>query len=381
MKNALPSDISQLLGGLSPERFLAGYWHRKPLLVRHAIPAMQALLSRAELFALATDDAVEARVVERAGRQWRLEHGPFPARALTARRSNPWTLLVQGVNLHHDGADALMRRFDFVPAARLDDLMISWAADGGGVGPHFDSYDVFLLQAAGRRRWRVSMQRDRALVADAPLKLLRDFRPAMEWVLEPGDMLYLPPGCAHDGVAEGECMTYSIGFRAPSAGELARGLLEHLADNIERPGMYADPGLARPRRTAELDDAYVARALHLIGRIEPTRAQVTDFLGTHLTEPKPSVFFDAPERPLGRAAFGRALAARGLRLDRRSQMLHSGRNLYINGETVRIAGNAASLKILADARRLDAGTAVAGTACDLLYAWYTHGWTHLGSRP
>ena len=288
---------------------------------------------------------------------------------------------MQGVNLYHPGADALIRRFSFIPAARLDDLMISWASDGGGVGPHFDSYDVFLLQAQGRRRWRISMQRDRTLEADAPLKILADFRATEEWVLEPGDMLYLPPGCAHEGVAEGECMTYSIGFRAPSATELARGLLEHMADSIERIGMYTDPDLRPVHAAAALPDDYIDRAVRLIGRLQPTRAMVAEFLGRSLSEPKPNVFFDPPGRPLGRAAFFRALHRRGLHLDGKTRMLHHRSKLFINGELVQLRPVPAALRRLADARAFAADTGFNDSASELLYSWYTHGWLHLGVEP
>ena len=379
MKNELPSDISQLLGGYSPDRFLKLFWHKKPLLIRRAIPAMNAPVSKAELFALAARDTVESRLVARDGRRWSLLHGPFSVHELRAKKAHPWTLLVQGVNLHHDAADEFLRRFAFIPAARLDDLMISWASDGGGVGPHFDSYDVFLLQARGSRRWRISSQEDRSLVAGAPLKILRKFRPDCEFVLDPGDMLYLPPGCAHEGVALGECMTWSIGFRAPSAQEQARGLLEHLADQVERDGMFADPDLRPARESALIDDAYLAQAMRLIGRLQPSREEVAGFLGTSLSEPKADVFFAAPAAPLGKPGFARAIAVRGVRLDRKTRMLHRGESLFINGEVIQTAP--AVLRRLADARCLESVPATAGAAAGLLYAWYTHGWLHTGRTP
>jgi 50S ribosomal protein L16 3-hydroxylase len=378
MKNQLPSDISQLLGGYSPGRFLARHWHKKPLLIRNAVPGLELALTRAELFELATRDDAESRVVVRDGQRWTLEQGPFSARALRARRAGPWSLLVQGVNLHSIEADALMRRFSFIPAARLDDLMISWASDGGGVGPHFDSYDVFLLQAQGRRRWRISMQDDRSLIPDAPLKILRRFRATAEYLLEAGDMLYLPPGCAHDGVAEGECMTYSIGFRAPSAQELARGLYEHLADTVVRAGMYADPTLKPAATPALLDDAYVTQAARLIGTIAPNRDTIAGFLGRYLTEPKAHVVFDAPDEPLGAAAFARTVAAHGATLDIRTAMLHRAGHVYINGEAV--ASTSATLKRLADARHLGPTARPGSGALKLLYAWYQHGWLHPGDH-
>jgi len=379
MKNKLPSDISQLLGGYSTDEFLANYWHKKPLLIRNAMPGFEPVVSKGDLFALAAREEVESRRISRHGRQWQLQQGPFSAAALKRGGADPWTILVQGVNLHHTGADALLNRFSFIPAARLDDLMISWASDGGGVGPHFDSYDVFLLQAAGRRRWRVSTQRDRELLPDAPLKILKNFRSEHEWVLEPGDMLYLPPGCAHDGVAEGECMTYSIGFRAPSAEELTRGFLEYLADNVVRSGMYADPGLKPVQSAAAIPEDYLDRALKLIGKVQPTRASVAAFLGSYLSEPKPNVFFDPPQRPMSPAAFARAAQSQGVRLDGKSRMLHYKGTLFINGEPVAARPVPAVLKRLADLRSLPPAGAAGETASELLYAWYEDGWLHIGA--
>ncbi|MBC7621667.1 MAG: cupin domain-containing protein, partial [Candidatus Saccharibacteria bacterium] len=223
----------QLLGGLSPELFMKRHWQKKPLLVRNAIANFKPLLDRSALFELAARDDVQARMVIQApgdasgkaplqasakAPAWQFRHGPFERRAFPPLKQPGWTLLLQGVDLHHDGVHALMNQFRFVPDARLDDLMISYASDSGGVGPHFDSYDVFLLQAHGRRTWRISRQKDLSLQPDVPLKILANFVPEEEFVLEPGDMLYLPPGCAHDGTAMGECMTYSIGFRQPNRG-------------------------------------------------------------------------------------------------------------------------------------------------------------------
>ena len=376
----LPSDLHQLLGGLSPATFLKKYWQKKPLLIRNAMPGLAPPVTRAELFELAGRDEVESRLVARQGRDWRMERGPFARRQLKRPPGEKWSLLVQGVNLHAPAADALLGRFDFVPRARLDDLMISWACDGGGVGPHFDSYDVFLLQAQGRRRWQVSMQRDRSLVPGAPLKILKNFKPEDEFVLEAGDMLYLPPGAAHDGVAIGDCMTCSIGFRAPAAAELARGFLEYLADRTERPGLYADPGLSPAQDTALIDDGMVVRAAKLAWPAKPTRAAFEEFLGLHLTEPNPNVFFDAPEQPLSRAAFVRAAARAGLKLDLQTQLLHRGKHVYINGEAQAMPKapvDAELLRRLARARHLPPLRLPAAVA-EIFYAWYEYGWLHTG---
>ena len=206
-------------------------------------------------------DDLESRLVQRQGRRWRVRHGPFGPRELQRLPRSGWTLLVQGVNHALPAAQRLLDAFSFIPYARLDDVMVSYAPAGGGVGPHFDNYDVFLLQGEGRRRWRVSRQRDLELVAGAPLRILRRFRPAREWVLDPGDMLYLPPRCAHDGVAMGGgCITYSIGFRAPDAQELGARFLDYLQDRLRLSGIYEDPGLKPQRHPGRLGDDMVRNA-------------------------------------------------------------------------------------------------------------------------
>jgi 50S ribosomal protein L16 3-hydroxylase len=236
--------VLESLGDLSVDQFMRRHWQRAPLLVRRAIPAFAPPIDRAGLVALARRDDVESRLVTAFDGRWSMRRGPFER--LPPRRRPGWTLLVQGVDAQVDAAHALLRRFAFVPEARLDDLMVSVASDGGGVGPHVDSYDVFLLQSHGRRRWRIAPPGDATLVDGLPVKLLAHFRPTQEWVLEPGDLLYLPPGWGHDGVAEGECITCSIGFRAPSRHEF---LAAFLADAADAPGgaapRFGDRG--RPR--------------------------------------------------------------------------------------------------------------------------------------
>ena len=196
-----PGADSVRLGGLSTATFLRRHWHKAPLVVRGALPGFEGPFSARALFTLAARDDVESRLVLREGTRWTLSHGPFRRSDLTSLPARDWTLLVQGVNLVHPAGEALLRRFSFLPYARLDDLMVSYAVPGGGVGPHEDSYDVFLLQGFGRRRWRFGKQADHALLPNRPLKILRRFTPAHDEVLGPGDMLYLPPHIAHDGVA------------------------------------------------------------------------------------------------------------------------------------------------------------------------------------
>ncbi len=241
-----------LLGGLSAAQFMRRYWQKKPLLVRQAIPAMVPPIERGALFALAEQEEVESRLIRHGKAGWTLKHGPLPRRALPPLKQPGWTMLVQGVDLHHEGVHELLRQFRFLPDARLDDLMISYASDTGGVGAHFDSYDVFLLQAQGRRRWSIGKQSDLRLQPGVPLKILENFEPEQTFVLEPGDMLYLPPRYAHDGVAVGDdCMTCSIGLRSSALGELGADLLARMAqaysEDLETRARPSWRAIATPR--------------------------------------------------------------------------------------------------------------------------------------
>jgi len=364
-----------LLGGLSPARFLRDVWHKQPLLIRGAIPGFAPLLTRDQLFHMATRDDVETRLVSHFNRRWQVERGPFAQ--LPAPEKKRWTLLLQGVNLHDDGADQLLRRFRFIPDARLDDLMISYASDGGGVGPHFDSYDVFLLQAHGRRRWRIGAQTDLTLVEGAALKILKHFTPEQEFVLEPGDMLYLPPHYAHDGVALGECMTYSIGFRAPSYQELGEAFLQFMADSIDLPGRYADPDLRASTQPAEISGAMLSKVAAQLDKVRFTADDIAIFLGQYLSEPKASVFFDPPARPLTPARFRQASEKRGVRLSRKTIMLHRNKHLFINGESFDVDGADRLLLYRLANRRMLEGSEVATASADVqeaLHVWYRDGW-------
>ena len=217
-----------LLNQLTPSEFLAEYWQKKPLLIRQAIPNFQGLLTPNELAGLACEEEAQSRIVQNIDDTWHLTHGPFDEDTLTSLPEKDWTLLVQYVNHHLPEVAELLSQFNFIPHARLDDLMISYAPTGGSVGPHIDSYDVFLLQGSGKRRWKINAQPDLTLVEDVPLRILKQFTAEQEWVLAPGDMLYLPPNIAHHGVSEDDdCMTYSIGFRVPKTQELIQGFLDH----------------------------------------------------------------------------------------------------------------------------------------------------------
>jgi 50S ribosomal protein L16 3-hydroxylase len=364
-----------LLGGLTPAQFMRRHWQRKPLLVRNAVPGMQPLLDRPALFELAGQEGVESRVVSLGQHGWQLRRGPFTRRSLPAVARPRWTLLVQGVDLHVQAGHDLLQQFAFVPHARMDDLMVSWASDGGGVGPHFDSYDVFLLQAQGRRRWRWGRQKDLSLREGLPLKILDRFEPEDDQVLEPGDMLYLPPRYAHDGIADGECQTCSIGFRAPGRGELARELLERLADDaadVAGGALYADraqPAVAEAGRIPADLRLFAADALQRALR-DPLA--IDRALGESLSEPKANVWFDAAPAP-------RHL--KGVVLDRRTRMLYDDRHVFVNGESWRAAGaDARLMRRLADRRRLEAAEVEGASAGarELLVAWCEAGWAHGG---
>lgn len=366
------------LGTLTAAQFLRRYWQKQPLLTRGALPGRARIVHRNGLLDLACRDDLESRLVQRAGRRWRVRHGPFRRRELDRLPRSGWTVLVQGVNHAVPAAQRLLDEFSFVPYARLDDVMASYAPPGGGVGPHFDEYDVFLLQGQGRRSWRVSRQRDLALVSGAPLRILQRFRPVQEWMLAEGDLLYLPPRCAHDGTAVGgDCITYSIGFHAPAAQELGAGFLDYLQEHLRLEGIYADPGLTPAHRPARLDDAMVRKAGEFLRRIRWNGRDVASFLGRHLTEPKAHVVFPRPSRPLPRGTFAARVARRGARLALPTRMLFRGDTLFMNGEACAVRAPAARLLTrLADRRALAPRQRIDGESARLLYQWYRAGYLH-----
>jgi 50S ribosomal protein L16 3-hydroxylase len=377
---AMNSPARALLGGHSPSTFLRRFWQKEALLVRGAIPEVAGLFTREELFALAGRDDVESRLVIRNRGSWAMDHGPFRLADFKALPATGWTLLVQGVNLHSDAADALLRRFAFLPYARLDDLMVSYAAPDGGVGPHFDSYDVFLLQGEGRRRWRYGRQADLSLKPGLPVKILRRFTPQTDAVLEPGDMLYLPPSFAHDGVAVDACTTYSIGFRAASHNEIAQAFLDYLRDELALNGRYADPDLRPSDEPARIAAPMQRRVDAILRGITWNRAATARFAGAFLSDPKPDVYFEPPARRMSRAAFGRAIAIHGVALDRRTQWLYDDDAIYLNGEAKGWpSGSRRSLIDLANARRLSArrAAALSVAALQLLHDGYRHGFLHV----
>ena len=436
--NTVPPNLPlQLLGNITPAEFMIKYWQKKPLLIRGAIAGSKPFLSRDALFAMAEQEDVESRLIvetltkpaakpavkssKKANPQsmakWTMANGPIYPDALPALKTPNWTLLVQGVDLHNQAAYELKNQFRFAPDARLDDLMISFATDGGGVGPHFDSYDVFLLQAQGQRRWKIGKQKDLTLQKNVPLKILANFAPEQEFVLEAGDMLYLPPMYAHEGVAVGECMTYSVGFRAPAELELARELLQRFAEdtledeeeedeengqeddefegensavageydanaatknvakNAQNKVLYKDPKQAAVEAPAQIPPALLDFAKQAVENALSDPDALARNLGEYLTEPKANVWFDEPEPDSEDDII--LTRQNSVDLHPRSQMLFDARHIFLNGESWRAAGADAKLmQKLANQRFLEPKDLSKSSdgAMALLQDWADAGW-------
>jgi len=257
-------------------------------------------------------------------------------------------------------------------------LMVSYAAKGGGVGPHFDPYDVFLLQGLGHRRWQISTQKDRTLIEGAPLRILKQFHVEQEWVLEAGDMLYLPPQCGHNGIADDDCMTYSIGFRTPTYQELSEQFLVYLQDRISIAGVYADPDLKTQKHPSEISGEMVQQVAQAIRKIQWDDEDIANFLASYLSDPKPHIYFNVPAKPLSEKRFAQALKKNNVALDLQSQMLCYKQTVFMNGESHPVGKSSfQTLRILADTRQLAASSKLNAEATDLLYSFYLDGYIKL----
>ncbi|MEO8343946.1 MAG: cupin domain-containing protein [Gallionella sp.] len=364
-----------LLGGLTVNEFLRDYWQKKPFLIRQAFPQFHNLIIPRQLMALASMEDVQARIVMQRRGKFELKQAPFEPEDLENFDKFKGTVLVQNLNHYLPEAAALLKHFAFIPHARLDDLMVSYASKGGGVGPHFDSYDVFLLQGMGHRRWQISAQADHRLIEGAPLRILRNFKAEQEWVLEPGDMLYLPPHYAHNGIAEDDCMTYSIGFRAPTHQELAEHFLVYLQDRITVDGRYGDPDLKMQKHPSEISAAMLHQVEQVIKQVRWDKEDIANFLGCFLSEPKPHIFFNAPERPLSRVKFTQGIKKHGVKLALQSQMLCHAGWIFLNGEAHHLSGSDyVLLRGLADQRESPAWQDSSAELIELLYQWYLDGY-------
>lgn len=372
------------LGGITLKDFLHTYWQKQPLLVRKAFPSFNGLLSPDELMALACHEEAQSRLVIQRNKKWHLRHGPFTHSELARLPRKNWTLLVQDVNHFLSSARNLLTQFRFIPHARLDDVMVSYAPTGGGVGPHFDSYDVFLLQGMGSRRWQISSQRDQQIIADAPLRILQNFQPEQEWVLEPGDMLYLPPQYAHNGIAEGgNCMTYSIGFRAPSHQELITQFLVYLQDHFEiEEGWYSDPDLQLQSHPSMISSAFQTKVNTILRKLKWNQKDIENFIGIYLSEPKSHVFFDQPDNPLSEHVFLQQAKENVIQLNLKSRILSSSHTLYINGESYEVSSTSyMELIKLADNYELPYSLIMSEESKKILYNWYVNGYISIKTSP
>jgi 50S ribosomal protein L16 3-hydroxylase len=358
--------------GMPPAVFLRDYWQKRPLLIRGAFAGFRNPVAPDDLAGLACEELALSRIAihEPKRDRWTVRTGPFAEADFSTLPKTHWTLLVQDVDKWDTDVAALLDRFSFLPSWRIDDVMVSYAEDGGSVGAHVDQYDVFLLQGLGRRQWQISTdpRPPKAFRADAELKLLREFNATHEWMLEPGDMLYLPPGVPHHGVALGACMTYSIGMRAPSQADLLGDFVDHLIEGLPEEARYTDADLAPARGDGEIDDAAIARAVQAMPWLRldgpAATASLRAWFGRFITRYRSAQLAAAPPRRLSDAMFLRAVAS-GANVRRnpwsRCAWMRDGRGavLFIAGE-----GHACSLSLARNAGSLDEFPLATGNARD-----------------
>ena len=375
--------------GMPPARFLRDYWQKRPLLVRHAFPGFSSPITPEDLAGLACEEAALARVVlhHRRGDRWELRNSPFEEAMFPALPRKDWTLLVQDVDKWDLDVRALLAHFRFLPAWRVDDIMVSFAAPGGSVGAHVDQYDVFLLQAQGHRRWQIDSRpgAPTAFRPDVELKLLQRFEPDHDWVLGPGDMLYLPPGVPHHGVAEDACLTFSVGMRAPSQAELLLDLAEELAAALPEEARYADPDLAVPADAHEIDPAAFARVRAALAGLQALDDEtLRRWFGRFITQYRAAGELGRPARAPGLVEVAATLA-RGGRLLRHPHARHAwareGRRALLHANGLALPVSVAEARRLAAADQLDAGdlAALGASGRQALEALLAAGHYHLAA--
>jgi 50S ribosomal protein L16 3-hydroxylase len=336
-----------ITGKLNTAVFLARYWQRRPLLIKGAFPAFKDPLTPEELAGLACEAEVDARLVFTKKKTWELKSGPFSERDFTSLPDKDWTLLVQAVDQWVPEVRDLLKSVAFIPNWRVDDVMISYATPNGGVGPHFDYYDVFLVQGLGSRIWKTGQrcgERD-LLRTGSGLKLLKEFHTEHEWLLEPGDVLYVPPGIAHWGISRDDSLCYSIGFRAPSLGDMLLGYGDFLADRIPADQRFTDPRRRQPLRSGEIDSASLQRARSMVKQALGDNAAFDRWFGCQMTEPKNAALIESPRK------------VPDLRKDRPTLMLNPASRIawqaqgnkllvFADGACIETVRNAALLKLV-----------------------------------
>ena len=316
LANSLPIEVHARAGqplGMPPARFLRDYWQQRPLLVRGALAGMKPPLTPEDLAGLACEEAALSRLIvhEPVRDHWQVRSGPFDDADFAALPASHWTLLVQDVDKWDGDVAALLAHFDFLPSWRIDDIMVSYAVDGGSVGAHVDQYDVFLLQGMGRRRWQISTNTDApsAFRDDVELKLLREFEATHDWLLEPGDLLYLPPGVPHHGVADGACLTFSVGMRAPAIGELVADFAATVAEAMPESRRYGDAGMGVARRAGEISPDVVEKLrIELAAALAADSSLLRGWFGSFITRYRAAHEAVPLARALGAEALARELA-------------------------------------------------------------------------
>jgi 50S ribosomal protein L16 3-hydroxylase len=327
---------NHILGKISNDVFLKKYWQKKPLLIRDAIKNFKSPITEKDLFKIAQNETAISRLIEYKHGIWQVKYGPFKKSDLPKKTNTSWTMLVQNINHHVPFAESFLNLFKFIPYARLDDLMVSFATKKGSVGPHYDSYDVFLFQAHGEREWKISDQKKFSLDKKSAIKIITNFKTKNSWVLKPGDMLYLPPNVGHWGISQSDdCLTYSIGFRAPGTFEIQSKFLDFIQDNLitNQNDLYKDPNLNLQKNPAEINLNMIKKIQQIVNQLRWNAKSINTFIGQLLTEPIEGAVFET-SKPLTLEIFKKDLIRKPLKLNPKTRMLFIKNNFYINGELI-----------------------------------------------
>jgi 50S ribosomal protein L16 3-hydroxylase len=327
---------NHILGKISNDVFLKKYWQKKPLLIRDAIKNFKSPITEKDLFKIAQNETAISRLIEYKHGIWQVKYGPFKKSDLPKKTNTSWTMLVQNINHHVPFAESFLNLFKFIPYARLDDLMVSFATKKGSVGPHYDSYDVFLFQAHGEREWKISDQKKFSLDKKSAIKIITNFKTKNTWVLKPGDMMYLPPNVGHWGISQSDdCLTYSIGFRAPGTFEIQSKFLDFIQDNLitNQNDLYKDPNLNLQKNPAEINLNMIKKIQQIVNQLRWNAKSINTFIGQLLTEPIEGAVFET-SKPLTLEIFKKDLIRKSLKLNPKTRMLFIKNNFYINGELI-----------------------------------------------
>jgi len=327
---------NHILGKLSNDVSLKKYWQKKPSFIMGAIKNFKSPITEKDLFKIAQNETAISRLIEYKHGIWQVKYGPFKKSDLPKKTNTSWTMLVQNINHHVPFAESFLNLFKFIPYARLDDLMVSFATKKGSVGPHYDSYDVFLFQAHGEREWKISDQKKFSLDKKSAIKIITNFKTKNTWVLKPGDMLYLPPNVGHWGISQSDdCLTYSIGFRAPGTFEIQSKFLDFIQDNLitNQNDLYKDPNLNLQKNPAEINLNMIKKIQQIVNQLRWNAKSINTFIGQLLTEPIEGAVFET-SKPLTLEIFKKDLIRKPLKLNPKTRMLFIKNNFYINGELI-----------------------------------------------